>query len=91
MGGGGERGLGVMGVGAGIQKSPSLLRNGSLQSNNSSASTVPGEGGLRFLMMQDCPDCLPVSSVFRKLTLCVCRCLTSIFRFSLSYEIKNPC
>ncbi|XP_024135774.1 protein AF-10 isoform X1 [Oryzias melastigma] len=42
MGGGAERGLGVMGVGAGIQKSPSLLRNGSLQSNSSSTSTVSG-------------------------------------------------
>ncbi|XP_067342169.1 protein AF-10 isoform X2 [Channa argus] len=41
MGGGGERSLGVMGVGSGIQKSPSLLRNGSLQ-NSSSATTVPG-------------------------------------------------
>ncbi|PWA17918.1 hypothetical protein CCH79_00004279, partial [Gambusia affinis] len=39
---GGERGLGVMGVGGGIQKSPSLLRNGSLQSNSS--STTAGSG-----------------------------------------------
>ncbi|XP_042366173.1 protein AF-10 isoform X1 [Plectropomus leopardus] len=42
MGGGGERGLGVMGVSGGIQKSPSLLRNGSLQSNSSSTTTGPG-------------------------------------------------
>ncbi|XP_072234175.1 protein AF-10 isoform X2 [Leuresthes tenuis] len=42
MGGGGERGLGVMGVGGGIQKSPSLLRNGSLQSNSSSTTTGSG-------------------------------------------------
>ncbi|XP_033495011.2 LOW QUALITY PROTEIN: protein AF-10 [Epinephelus lanceolatus] len=41
-GGGGERGLGVMGVNAGIQKSPSLLRNGSLQSNSSSTTSGPG-------------------------------------------------
>ncbi|XP_047205279.1 protein AF-10 isoform X3 [Girardinichthys multiradiatus] len=40
--GGGERGLGVMGVGGGIQKSPSLLRNGSLQSNSSSTTTGSG-------------------------------------------------
>ncbi|KAM6900697.1 protein AF-10 isoform 2-T2 [Xenentodon cancila] len=40
--GGGERGLGVMGVSGGIQKSPSLLRNGSLQ--NSSSSTTTGSG-----------------------------------------------
>lgn len=39
----GERGLGVMGVGAGIQKSPSLLRNGSLQSHSGSTATGPGE------------------------------------------------
>ncbi|XP_010769796.1 protein AF-10, partial [Notothenia coriiceps] len=38
-GGGGERGLGVS---AGIQKSPSLLRNGSLQSNSSSSGTGAG-------------------------------------------------
>lgn len=42
VGGGGERGLGVMGVSGGIQKSPSLLRNGSLQSNSGSTTTVPG-------------------------------------------------
>ncbi|XP_070784070.1 protein AF-10 [Enoplosus armatus] len=42
VGGGGERGLGVMGVGGGIQKSPSLLRNGSLQSNSGSTTTGPG-------------------------------------------------
>ncbi|XP_062235997.1 protein AF-10 [Platichthys flesus] len=41
-GGAGERGLGVMGVSGGIQKSPSLLRNGSLQSSSSSTSTGPG-------------------------------------------------
>ncbi|KAL7373345.1 hypothetical protein ABVT39_004358 [Epinephelus coioides] len=41
-GGGGDRGLGVMGVNAGIQKSPSLLRNGSLQSNSSSTTSGPG-------------------------------------------------
>lgn len=40
--GGGERGLGVMGIAGGIQKSPSLLRNGSLQS--SSSSTTVGSG-----------------------------------------------
>lgn len=40
---GGERGLGVMGVTSGIQKSPSLLRNGSLQSNSGSATTGLGE------------------------------------------------
>ncbi|XP_068604076.1 protein AF-10 [Brachionichthys hirsutus] len=40
--GGGERGLGVMGVGCGIQKSPSLLRNGSLQGNSGSANTGTG-------------------------------------------------
>ncbi|XP_059182803.1 protein AF-10 isoform X2 [Centropristis striata] len=39
---GGERGLGVMGVSGGIQKSPSLLRNGSLQSNSSSSTTGSG-------------------------------------------------
>ncbi|KAG7236999.1 hypothetical protein INR49_032930, partial [Caranx melampygus] len=38
----GERGLGVMGVGGGIQKSPSLLRNGSLQSHSGSTTTGPG-------------------------------------------------
>uniref|UniRef100_A0A8C7ZDS1 MLLT10 histone lysine methyltransferase DOT1L cofactor n=1 Tax=Oryzias sinensis TaxID=183150 RepID=A0A8C7ZDS1_9TELE len=43
LSGGAERGLGVMGVSGGIQKSPSLLRNGGLQSNSSSASTVSGE------------------------------------------------
>ncbi|XP_051796470.1 protein AF-10 isoform X4 [Acanthochromis polyacanthus] len=42
VGGGGERGLGVMGVSSGIQKSPSLLRNGSLQSNSSSTTTGSG-------------------------------------------------
>ncbi|XP_042255225.1 protein AF-10 isoform X2 [Thunnus maccoyii] len=42
VGVGGERGLGVMGVGGGIQKSPSLLRNGSLQSNSGSTTTGPG-------------------------------------------------
>ncbi|XP_017283926.1 protein AF-10 isoform X4 [Kryptolebias marmoratus] len=42
LGGGGERGLGVMGIAGGIQKSPSLLRNGSLQSNSS--STTAGSG-----------------------------------------------
>ncbi|XP_044031771.1 protein AF-10 isoform X3 [Siniperca chuatsi] len=42
VGGVGERGLGVMGVSGGIQKSPSLLRNGSLQSNSSSTTTGPG-------------------------------------------------
>lgn len=41
--GGGERGLGVMGVSGGIQKSPSLLRNGSLQSNSSSTTTGSGK------------------------------------------------
>ncbi|XP_041823781.1 protein AF-10 isoform X2 [Melanotaenia boesemani] len=40
MGGGTERGLGVMGVSGGIQKSPALLRNGSLQSS----STTTGSG-----------------------------------------------
>uniref|UniRef100_A0A3Q3GAM5 MLLT10 histone lysine methyltransferase DOT1L cofactor n=1 Tax=Kryptolebias marmoratus TaxID=37003 RepID=A0A3Q3GAM5_KRYMA len=35
-------GLGVMGIAGGIQKSPSLLRNGSLQSNSS--STTAGSG-----------------------------------------------
>uniref|UniRef100_A0A1A8RKL7 Myeloid/lymphoid or mixed-lineage leukemia (Trithorax homolog), translocated to, 10 n=2 Tax=Nothobranchius rachovii TaxID=451742 RepID=A0A1A8RKL7_9TELE len=40
--GGGERGLGVMGVGGGIQKSPSLLRNGGLQSSSSSSTTGSG-------------------------------------------------
>ncbi|KAJ4925446.1 hypothetical protein JOQ06_018177 [Pogonophryne albipinna] len=39
VGVGGERGLGVS---AGIQKSPSLLRNGGLQSNSSSSSTGAG-------------------------------------------------
>eukprot|EP00066_Takifugu_rubripes_P016827 XP_011606093.1 PREDICTED: protein AF-10 isoform X2 [Takifugu rubripes] len=38
-GGAGERGLGVMGVCGGIQKSPSLLRNGSLQSNSGPTAT----------------------------------------------------
>ncbi|XP_061569946.1 protein AF-10 isoform X2 [Cololabis saira] len=42
MGGGGDRGLGVMGVSSGIQKSPSLLRNGSLQNSSSSATTGSG-------------------------------------------------
>ncbi|CAB1460964.1 unnamed protein product [Pleuronectes platessa] len=41
-GGAGERGLGVMGVSGGIQKSPSLLRNGSLQSSSGSTSTGSG-------------------------------------------------
>lgn len=49
----GERVLGVLGVGPGIQKSPALLRNGSLQSNSSSATTVPGEGRLRSLSWCD--------------------------------------
>ncbi|KAF0028195.1 hypothetical protein F2P81_019282 [Scophthalmus maximus] len=40
-GAGGERVLGVMGV-SGIQKSPSLLRNGSLQSSSSSTTAGPG-------------------------------------------------
>ncbi|KAM9839847.1 protein AF-10 [Aulostomus maculatus] len=40
--GGGERGLGVIGVSGGIQKSPSLLRNGSLQSNSGSTTSGPG-------------------------------------------------
>ncbi|KAM4543738.1 protein AF-10 isoform 1-T1 [Fundulus diaphanus] len=38
--GGGDRGLGVMG--GGLQKSPSLLRNGSLQSNSGSTTTGSG-------------------------------------------------
>uniref|UniRef100_A0A3Q3NKY7 MLLT10 histone lysine methyltransferase DOT1L cofactor n=1 Tax=Mastacembelus armatus TaxID=205130 RepID=A0A3Q3NKY7_9TELE len=42
VGGAGERGLGVMGVSGGMQKSPSLLRNGSLQNNSGPTSTVPG-------------------------------------------------
>ncbi|XP_056220296.1 protein AF-10 isoform X3 [Seriola aureovittata] len=42
VGAGGERGLGVMGVGGGIQKSPSLLRNGSLQSHSGSTTTGSG-------------------------------------------------
>ncbi|KAM8881830.1 protein AF-10 isoform 2-T2 [Synchiropus picturatus] len=42
LGVGGERGLGVIGVSGGIQKSPSLLRNGNLQSNNGSTTTGPG-------------------------------------------------
>ncbi|XP_022622020.1 protein AF-10 isoform X2 [Seriola dumerili] len=42
VGAGGERGLGVMGVSGGIQKSPSLLRNGSLQSHSGSTTTGPG-------------------------------------------------
>ncbi|TNM96205.1 hypothetical protein fugu_015866 [Takifugu bimaculatus] len=41
-GGAGERGLGVMGVCGGIQKSPSLLRNGSLQSNSGPTATGLG-------------------------------------------------
>lgn len=41
--GGGERGLGIIGVSGGIQKSPALLRNGSIQSNCSSTTTGPGE------------------------------------------------
>lgn len=41
--GGGERGLGVMGVSGGIQKTPSLLRNGSLQG----VSAASGLGELR--------------------------------------------
>ncbi|KAM3593067.1 uncharacterized protein V6R79_005421 [Siganus canaliculatus] len=41
-GGATERGLGVMGVGGGIQKSPSLLRNGSLQNNSGSTASGPG-------------------------------------------------
>ncbi|XP_060920804.1 protein AF-10 isoform X5 [Labrus mixtus] len=43
VGGGVERGLGVMGVSGGIQKSPSLLRNGSLQN---CGSTTTGPGGV---------------------------------------------
>ncbi|XP_029934823.1 protein AF-10 isoform X2 [Myripristis murdjan] len=42
VGGGAERGLGVIGVSGGIQKSPSLLRNGSLQSHSSSTTTGTG-------------------------------------------------
>ncbi|XP_016887225.1 protein AF-10 isoform X2 [Cynoglossus semilaevis] len=44
VGGGvvGERGLGLMGVSGAIQKSPSLLRNGSLQGNSSSTTSGPG-------------------------------------------------
>ncbi|XP_049604523.1 protein AF-10 isoform X3 [Syngnathus scovelli] len=42
--GGGERGLGVMGVGSGIQKSPSLLRNGSLQSSGGPGVFSSGDG-----------------------------------------------
>ncbi|XP_057680221.1 protein AF-10 isoform X1 [Corythoichthys intestinalis] len=42
--GGGERGLGVIGVGSGIQKSPSLLRNGSLQTNSSPGVFSCGDG-----------------------------------------------
>ncbi|XP_029313445.1 protein AF-10 isoform X2 [Cottoperca gobio] len=42
VGGGGEMGLGVMGVSGGIQKSLSLLRNGGLQSNSSSSTTGSG-------------------------------------------------
>ncbi|XP_037135500.1 protein AF-10 isoform X5 [Syngnathus acus] len=42
--GGGERGLGVMGVGSGIQKSPSLLRNGSLQSSSGPGVFSSGDG-----------------------------------------------
>ncbi|KAM9775175.1 protein AF-10 isoform 4-T4 [Syngnathus typhle] len=42
--GGGERGLGVMGVGSGIQKSPSLLRNGSLQSGSGPGVFSSGDG-----------------------------------------------
>lgn len=42
-GGAGERGLGVMGVCGGIQKSPSLLRNGSLQSSSGPTATGLGE------------------------------------------------
>ncbi|XP_061614116.1 protein AF-10 isoform X3 [Phyllopteryx taeniolatus] len=42
--GGGERGLGVVGVGSGIQKSPSLLRNGSLQSNSGPGVFSNGDG-----------------------------------------------
>lgn len=45
-GGAGERGLGVMGVCGGIQKSPSLLRNGSLQSNSGPTATGLGEKAL---------------------------------------------
>ncbi|KAM9331888.1 protein AF-10 isoform 2-T2 [Pholidichthys leucotaenia] len=41
-GGGGERVVGVLGVSGGIQKSPSLLRNGSLQSNSNSTTTGSG-------------------------------------------------
>ncbi|XP_005722853.1 protein AF-10 [Pundamilia nyererei] len=62
--GGGERGLGVMGVSGGIQKSPSLLRNGSLQSNSSSTTTGSVGGisgfswrekiGQRVVVMYDC-------------------------------------
>ncbi|XP_077480567.1 protein AF-10 isoform X1 [Stigmatopora argus] len=42
--GGGERGLGVIGVGSGIQKSPSLLRNGSLQTNSGPGVFSCGDG-----------------------------------------------
>ncbi|KAM7390605.1 hypothetical protein PAMA_008672 [Pampus argenteus] len=42
LGVGGDRGLGVMGVSGGIQKSPSLLRNGSLQSNSNSTTSGAG-------------------------------------------------
>lgn len=41
-----ERGLGVMGVCGGIQKSPSLLRNGSLQSSSGPTATGLGETSL---------------------------------------------
>ncbi|XP_077410505.1 protein AF-10 isoform X2 [Vanacampus margaritifer] len=42
--GGGERGLGVIGVGSGIQKSPSLLRNGCLQSSSGPGVFSSGDG-----------------------------------------------
>ncbi|CAF97971.1 unnamed protein product, partial [Tetraodon nigroviridis] len=45
-GGAGERGLGVMGVCGGIQKSPSLLRNGSLQSSSGPTATGLGTIGV---------------------------------------------
>ncbi|XP_051910946.1 protein AF-10 isoform X1 [Hippocampus zosterae] len=42
--GGGERVLGVIGVGSGMQKSPSLLRNGSLQSSGGAGVFSGGDG-----------------------------------------------
>ncbi|XP_054621505.1 protein AF-10 isoform X7 [Dunckerocampus dactyliophorus] len=61
VGGGAERGLGVIGVGGGIQKSPSLLRNGSLQSNSGPGPGAISMGGVTSEQPQPTPSLAPPS------------------------------